>query len=223
MPEQRVVFILRQICSALREAAARKLVHRDIKPSNVFLAQIGERFDVVKLLDFGLVLPLANIRDPELSVTNEIKGSPRYMCPEQAQGLAPDTRGDLYSLGAVAWFLLTGRPPFDLENVLQLVIAHSTQPPPKFQDVGVTVSPELERIILKCLQKDPDDRFQSPDEMLKALNFLPVEKRWNWDQAEHWWQTNLPHCVHRADAYVIQTEQTASSDNSLDETIVVTD
>ncbi|MCP4510831.1 MAG: serine/threonine protein kinase, partial [Fuerstiella sp.] len=112
MPENRVVFILRQICNALREAAARELVHRDIKPSNVFLAHVGERFDVVKLLDFGLVRPLAAKADPELSVVNNIKGSPRYMCPEQAQGISQDTRGDLYSLGAVAYFLLTGRPPF---------------------------------------------------------------------------------------------------------------
>lgn len=220
MPEDRVVFVLRQICSALREAAARKLVHRDIKPSNVFLAQIGERFDVAKLLDFGLVRPLAALRDPELSGVNELKGSPRYMCPEQAQGISPDTRGDLYSLGAVAFFLLTGRPPFILEKTLQLVVAHASQAPPTFEDVGASVSPELEAIVLKCLAKKPEDRFQTPDEMLAALESLSFAREWTWQRAESWWKQNLPKCVHRPDVCEISVGDVEAG--PLDETIVMT-
>jgi eukaryotic-like serine/threonine-protein kinase len=219
MPEDRVVFILRQICSALREAAARKLVHRDIKPSNVFLAQIGERFDVVKLLDFGLVRPLSELRDPELSGVNELKGSPRYMCPEQAQGISPDTRGDLYSLGAVAFFLLAGRPPFDLEKTLQLVIAHASQAPPTFADVGASVSPDLEAIVLRCLAKQPEDRFQTPDEMLTALRSLSFARSWNWQRAEDWWKERLPNFVHQSDICEISAGDVDAG--PFDETLVV--
>lgn len=219
MPEDRVVFILRQICSALREAAARRLVHRDIKPSNVFLAQIGERFDVTKLLDFGLVRPLTGLPDAELSGVNELKGSPRYMCPEQAQGISPDTRGDLYSLGAVAFFLLTGRPPFDLENTLQLVVAHASQKPPTFADVGTTVSPELEAIVQKCLAKRPEDRFQTPDEMLSALGELSSARKWNWQRAEDWWKKNLPNCVHKSDMCEISVGDIDAG--AFEETLVV--
>jgi serine/threonine protein kinase len=223
MPEDRVVFILRQICNALREAAARELVHRDIKPSNVFLAHVGERFDVVKLLDFGLVRPLTSVTDPELSAVNEIKGSPRYMCPEQAQGISPDTRGDLYSLGAVAFFLLTGRPPFDLENTLKLVVAHATQTPPTFSEIGADVSPELETIVMRCLSKLPDDRFQSPDEMLNALEALPLAEVWNWRRGEAWWKEHLSDCVQRLEACSDETPVATSnsqSDEALEETIV---
>ena len=188
MCEARVVFVIRQVAEALREAAARNLVHRDIKPSNVFLAEIGSRFDVVKLLDFGLVRPISAVKDPELSAANAVKGSPRYMCPEQAQGQAPDSRGDLYSLGATAYFLLSGHPPFDLESPLELVIAHATKPAPTFAEAGVVVSPELAAIVMKCLQKLPADRFQSPDELIAALDALPIPETWNWGKAEHWWR-----------------------------------
>ncbi|HIE98860.1 MAG TPA: serine/threonine protein kinase [Planctomycetes bacterium] len=222
MPEDRVIFILRQICNALREAAARKLVHRDIKPSNVFLAHVGERFDVVKLLDFGLVRPLTSTADAELSVVNDIKGSPRYMCPEQAQGISPDTRGDLYSLGAVAYFLLTGRPPFDLENTLKLVIAHATQVPPTFSEIGADISPELSAVVMRCLSKLPEDRFQSPDEMLDALEVLPLAENWNWRLAEAWWKEHFFDCLRKPEACTDETETTTDNhnDEALEETIV---
>ncbi|MCP4511346.1 MAG: serine/threonine protein kinase [Fuerstiella sp.] len=223
MPEDRVVFVLRQICNALREAAARELVHRDIKPSNVFLAHVGERFDVVKLLDFGLVRPLTSATDPDLSVVNDIKGSPRYMCPEQAQGISPDLRGDLYSLGAVAYFLLTGRPPFDIENPLKLVVAHATQTPPAFAEIGADVSPELTAVVMKCLAKQPADRFQSPDEMLDAMASLPQAESWSWRQAETWWKAHFSDHVHKSESSEDDTAvmgANSSNDEALDETMV---
>jgi eukaryotic-like serine/threonine-protein kinase len=223
MPEERVIFVLRQICNALREAAARKLVHRDIKPSNVFLAHVGERFDVVKLLDFGLVRPLTSAADPELSGVNDIKGSPRYMCPEQAQGISPDTRGDLYSLGAVAYFLLTGRPPFDIENPLKLVVAHATQTPPTFKEIGTDVSPELDSVVMRCLSKLPEDRFQSPDEMLDAMESLPLADDWSWKRAEAWWMEHLSDCVRTSQDSVDETPTALTnsrSDEALEETMV---
>lgn len=218
MPQERVVFILCQVCNALREAAAHGLVHRDIKPSNVFLAHVGHRFDVVKLLDFGLVRPLASARDADLSATNQVKGSPRYMCPEQAQGQSPDTRGDLYSLGATAYFLLTGRPPFDLENPLQLVIAHATEEPKTLREVGVTISSELESIILKCLRKNPADRFQTPDEMLTALESVAIAGAWNWLAAEIWWQENMAEWI-EAEASQSGAMATQPADG-LEETVI---
>ena len=227
MNETRVVFILSQVCDALREASRRGLVHRDIKPSNVFLAAAGERFDVVKLLDFGLVSPLSTIDDLELSGANEIKGSPRYMCPEQAQGQSPDTRGDLYSLGAVAYFLLSGRPPFELQNPLQLVIAHATKQPPGFGEIGVSVSPALEAIVMKCLEKDPRDRFQTPDEMLRALDDVPVSRSWSRTDAEIWWKTHFPKCLASPEGCVEElaadpesANEAASKDAALDETVL---
>lgn len=219
LPEERVVFILRQVCDALREAAEHNLVHRDIKPSNIFLAHVGARFDVVKLLDFGLVRPLAGMHDPELSGTNQIKGSPRYMCPEQAQGVSPDIRGDLYSLGAAAYFLLSGRPPFDLQNSLQLVIAHATESPCSFADIGVEVSPALEAIVLKCLQKNPDDRFQNPDEMLRSLERLPIASHWTWQEAERWWREKLPQCISDTPSDG-PPEPIAETVDGLDETVI---
>lgn len=195
LPEERVVFVLRQVCDALREAASFGLVHRDIKPSNIFLANVGNRCDVAKLLDFGLVRPLAEVRDPDVSGANQIKGSPRYMCPEQAQGRSPDTRGDLYSLGATAYFLLTGQPPFNLQNPLELVIAHATKPPPTFREIQADVSPELERIVRRCLQKNPEDRYQTPDEILADLEALPACRMWTWQAAQEWWNERLSDIV----------------------------
>jgi serine/threonine protein kinase len=185
----RTIFILRQVCEALRESSARGLVHRDIKPSNIFLSHLGNRFDVAKLLDFGLVRPVGSIGDPDISGQNQITGSPRYMCPEQAQGVTPDIRGDIYSLGAVAYYMLTGRPPFQSDNPLQLLIAHATQTPPSFMEIGVDVPADLSGVVMKCLQKAPGHRYSDPDELLAALN------HWTWALAEHWWRTQMPECI----------------------------
>jgi len=170
-----------------------------------------------------LVRPLTSATDSELSAVNDIKGSPRYMCPEQAQGISPDTRGDLYSLGAVAYFLLTGHPPFDLENPLKLVVAHATQAPPTFSQVGANVSPELTSIVMRCLSKLPDDRFQSPDEMLVALESLPLADGWSWKRAEAWWKEHFSDCVRKSDGSEDETPTALTSsrnDEALEETIV---
>lgn len=186
LPDARAVFVLKQACEALREASARGLVHRDVKPSNIFLASLGARYDVVKLLDFGLVRPIATAGESDHG-TQEVTGSPRYLCPEQAQGKTPDSRGDIYSLGATAYFLLTGRPPFQSENPLQLVMMHATRDVPAFERPKVNASPALEAIIMRCLRKRPSDRFQSPDELFQALNGLSIDQPWTWSDAENWW------------------------------------
>ena len=187
LPPGRVVFILRQICGSLHEAAQHGLVHRDIKPSNIFLAERGRMYDVAKLLDFGLVCPTCEDGLEMRTVSCTLQGSPRYMCPEQARGLNPDCRGDLYSLGCVAYFLLTGRPPFDEQNPVLLVVAHGTTPVPTFREIGADVPDDLAAVILKCLEKNPDNRHVSPRALLGALDKCGCAHDWTWHDAEAWW------------------------------------
>lgn len=186
-PPGRVVFILRQLCGALHEAATFGLVHRDIKPSNIFLTERGQMFDVAKLLDFGLVRPAAFGTCPIRNVSKQLQGSPRFMCPEQAQGQKPDCRGDLYSLACVAYFLLSGRTPFEDENPVFLVVAHTTTPAPTFEEIGIDVPRDLADIIMTCLRKKPEERIQSPRELLEALDRCACAWDWSWSKAENWW------------------------------------
>ncbi len=187
LPAGRVIFILRQLCGALHEAALFGLVHRDIKPSNIFLTERGQMFDIAKLLDFGLVRPASFGTCPIRNVSRQLQGSPRFMCPEQAQGQKPDCRGDLYSLACVAYFLLTGRAPFENDNPVLLVVAHAQTPPSSFEDIGVSVPSDLASIIMRCLNKDPADRFQSPRDLQDALDQCRDAHDWTWRDAENWW------------------------------------
>lgn len=188
LPPGRVIFILRQLCSALHEAAGQGLVHRDIKPSNIFLAERGQMYDVAKLLDFGLVRPAALGTCPIRNVSRQLQGSPRFMCPEQAQGQKPDFRGDLYSLACVAYFLLAGRGPFEDDNPVMLVVAHASVPAPRLSEIGISVPRDLEDIVMKCLSKKPEERYQSPRELQEALDSCESAYAWTWKDAELWWQ-----------------------------------
>ena len=140
MPPERVIHLLRQACNALAEAHEMGLVHRDIKPGNIFAAKRGGAYDVVKLLDFGLVKPLMEEEPIHLTAEGTITGLPLFMSPEQGLGEAnPDGRSDIYSLGAVGYYLLTGHPPFEGDAVLKVIFAHVHDPvvPP------VTLKPEI--------------------------------------------------------------------------------
>ncbi|MEO2017338.1 MAG: serine/threonine-protein kinase [Fuerstiella sp.] len=192
MEPGRVVYILKQMCNALYEADCAGLVHRDIKPSNIFLTERGKSFDVVKLLDFGLVQ--ATTKEPVglHNVDTKLHGSPAFMCPEQAVGMTPDGRGDLYSLGAVAYFLLTGHPPFVDDNPIMLIVAHATTAVPTFEEIGVDVPRDLSDTILKCLAREADSRFASGRELLQALEQCSANTEWTWSAAEQWWLENDP-------------------------------
>jgi tRNA A-37 threonylcarbamoyl transferase component Bud32 len=187
-PPGRVVYLLRQICQALREAHAAGLIHRDIKPSNIFVSQRGGIDDVAKLLDFGLVLPIAKPGAPHLSREDQILGTPLFMSPEQATGGDLDGRSDIYSLGAVAYFLLTGRPPFEGEDGIRLMIAHARDPvvPPSL--LYVNVPRDLERVVLRCLSKDPVDRFPDSESLEKAMGSCACAVDWDQDSAARWWK-----------------------------------
>ena len=129
LPPGRVVFLLRQVCQALREAHAAGLIHRDIKPSNIFAARRGGVSDVAKLLDFGLVLPMVKDHGPDPSGDPQLLGTPLFMSPEQVLGGRElDERSDIYSLGTVAYYLLTGSPPFRSGGGLEVMIAHAREP-----------------------------------------------------------------------------------------------
>jgi serine/threonine-protein kinase len=187
LPPERVVYLLRQVCRALREAHGAGLVHRDIKPSNIFAARRGGEDDVAKLLDFGLVLPVADT-GPHLSRDDQVLGTPLFMSPEQAMGNRTlDERSDIYSLGAVAYYLLTARYPFNGDTSMEVMVAHARDkvvPPSQLAD-GIPT--DLEHIVLRCLEKDPNERFWDAHSLERALSHCDCAREWNSERAARWW------------------------------------
>jgi serine/threonine-protein kinase len=188
LPPGRVVYLLRQVCGALREAHAAGLIHRDVKPSNIFAARRGGMDDVAKLLDFGLVLPATGPSSADLSGEGLVLGTPLFMSPEQARGWELDETSDIYSLGAVAYFLLTGRPPFDESDGIEAMIAQVRDPviPPSQSHPGIPE--DLEQVVLRCLAKDPSDRYQDADQLDRAFGECACSAQWDASQATRWWK-----------------------------------
>jgi serine/threonine-protein kinase len=143
--------------------------------------------DVAKLLDFGLVLPAAWTVAPQLSEEGQILGTPLFMSPEQAMGSALDERTDIYSLGAVAYYLLTGRPPFEAGGGVGVMIAHVHDPvvPPSRVQPGIPE--DLERVVLRCLAKAPADRFPDAEGLDRALGDCECAGEWHRERAARWW------------------------------------
>jgi eukaryotic-like serine/threonine-protein kinase len=204
----RVIFLLKQVCEALTEAHNRQLIHRDVKPANIMVTELGGVYDVAKLLDFGLVKPLSETLngDGELTQVGTVTGSPLYMSPEQAIGEgAIDERSDIYSLGAVAYFMLTGRPPFESASPLKVMMAHAQEMPLDLRVAKAehrkehatcskeVISEALNETVMKCLAKRSEDRFQSAREFADALMLLPEAALWNERLAQRWWESNCGH------------------------------
>ncbi len=191
-PEGRVIHILKQVCGSLAEAHGVGLIHRDIKPANILLNARGGLFDFVKLLDFGLVKTTEHAA--LATQGGGIVGTPLYMSPEACQ--SPDNidaRSDLYAVGAVGYFLLTGTPLFDGESVLDILKAQAeTMPEPISLRTTQSVSPELETLLMRCLAKSPADRPASAQEIMDALNELPTKDSWTDANAHQWWQCFMP-------------------------------
>ena len=190
MPPERVVYVLRQACRSLGEAHAAGLLHRDIKPHNLYLCHLGLDFDVLKVLDFGLVKSLG---DESTQVTAEgvLTGTPAYMPPERVVGGAADERSDLYSLGCVAYWLLTGRPVFTGEP-MTVMIHHARTAPQLPSRVGGPPLPErLEQIVMACLEKAPDKRPSSAVELWQQLGDVTLPTPWTFERAESWWRSQL--------------------------------
>jgi len=185
----RGVFVMAQVSSALSEAHARGIVHRDIKPSNIFLTQRGGLCDFVKVLDFGLAKQVTADETVRLTKTGIALGTPRYISPEAIRGAQNiDARSDLYCLGAVAYFMLTGRPPFDAVTSAELMIDHLKATPSPLSHVSeLPIPAELEAIVLRCLEKDPEDRYQTAADLEAALLEVPLENPWTQAKANEWW------------------------------------
>jgi serine/threonine-protein kinase len=190
LPPARAVHLLRQVCSALRAAHGRGLIHRDLKPANIFVCEGVWLHDIAKLLDFGLVqAPALEGDGQKLTQEGAVAGTPAYMSPEQAAGLTElDGRSDLYSLGCVAYFLLTGRPPFVGKTSMQVLAAHMYEAVAPPRQYCPDVPADLEAVILRCLEREPAQRFPSADELEQALARCHCAGQWTCEQAAAWWR-----------------------------------
>jgi serine/threonine-protein kinase len=190
-PAARVVHILGQVCGALAEAHDLSLVHRDMKPANVLLLPRREEHELAKVVDFGLVKEVKN-DDSQVNLTaaNTITGTPLYMAPEAIkQPDSVDTSSDLYALGAVGWFLLVGRPPFEARTVVEVLSQHlHTRPARPSVALGKAVPTDLEEILLACLEKEPGQRPRSARDLRSAFEACSVAGAWTSARAAAWWQ-----------------------------------
>jgi serine/threonine protein kinase len=190
LPPGRAVYLLRQVCGALHEAHSIGLVHRDIKPDNILTCRLGGKHDVAKLFDFGLVQSMfTGAAASRLTQTGSIVGTPDYMSPEQVSGLAIDHRSDVFSLGAVAYFLLTGRVPFDGDDPLSVMYARLKEParPPRFH--RPEIPNDLEHIVLRCLDREVAARFADASVLERALAGCPAAAEWDDERAKTWWES----------------------------------
>ncbi|MEM9191188.1 MAG: serine/threonine-protein kinase [Myxococcota bacterium] len=190
MPPDRVVHVLRQVASALQEAHQLGLIHRDIKPTNIMLARIGGEDDIVKVLDFGLVRDLSSGAIGKSDVTTVV-GTPDYMAPEViSDPEAVDARVDIYALGAVGYYLLTGERLFDATTPLEVCAHQLHSTPSPVEEISPSVLPfELAALIEACLAKDPEDRPRNARRVLQRLHPIDVEA-WTEERAAEWWRVH---------------------------------
>jgi DNA-binding NtrC family response regulator len=191
LPPERAVAVLRQACRSLGEAHAAGVLHRDIKPHNLFLCLLGLDFDVLKVLDFGLVKSLDE-GAAQLTTEGVLTGTPAYMPPERVLGAAADERSDLYSLGCVAYWMLTGRTVFTGEPMAVMIHHARTAPQPPSKVSGRPIPDRLEQIILSCLEKAPERRPSSAVELWSQLGDVTLNTRWTDEVAGRWWREHLP-------------------------------
>jgi serine/threonine-protein kinase len=189
LPPARAIHLLRQVCAALREAHAIGLVHRDIKPANIISCLRGGVPDVAKMLDFGLVRHSgAPGHDALVTAPGSLTGTPAYMSPEQAGGQPDlDARSDIYSLGAVAYYLVTGQPPFVRDTPMRVLMAHMHESPRPPSLLRPDLPADLEAVIVRCISKDPGARYADVSELDRALAGCEASGQWTEAEAEAWW------------------------------------
>jgi serine/threonine-protein kinase len=196
LPANRTLFLLRQICHSLADAHARGLVHRDVKPANLYVCRLGLDYDFMKVLDFGLVTGEAStlVTRTLLTTDHRTSGTPAYMAPEIILGeSAVDQRADIYALGCVVYFLLTGQLVFEAETPMKMLLQHvQAVPVPPSQRTELRVPPELDALVLRCLDKDPRRRPQDARELLDIVSSCRTCETWTPDLAASWWTTHLP-------------------------------
>jgi hypothetical protein len=190
----RTIHILQQACESLAEAHDRGLIHRDIKPANIQVCCVGHYYDYVKVLDFGLVKKAGSdaTLDAGLTAPNMVTGTPAYLSPESAMGQPVDRRTDIYALGCVAFWMLTGRYVFEGQGVVQTMASHIHTPPepPSLYSL-FRIPPELDEIVLACLAKRPEDRPASARELADRLAQCEVDEQWSREHAKLWWESRL--------------------------------
>lgn len=202
-PGERVASLMRQVCHSLREAHARSFVHRDVKPANILTCAVGGDFDFVKVLDFGLVLD-RQLTAEELEDEKQFVGTPAVMAPEMLRFQAPvDARADLYQLGCVGYWLLTGKRVFEAQTRADMLVMHAHQKPVlPSKRLDRPVHPGLEALIMQCLEKNPNKRPQTARELSDALGALQFERPWTDERAELWWKQNRPETLRASSALV---------------------
>jgi serine/threonine-protein kinase len=198
-PAARVLSFLRQACESLEEAHDAGLVHRDIKGSNIFICRLGKRTDFVKVVDFGLVKELARTTRTALTAESATIGTPAFMSPEHVRGEQVDARADIYGLGCLAYFLLTGTFVFNKHNSMAMAMAHLTeQPEAPSKRSELPIPHSLERVVLACLEKNREDRPQSVAELRAMLQDCADVAPWTEDQANRWWALHRPEPIRKA-------------------------
>ncbi len=194
LPAERVVYLLRQVCHSLADAHARGLVHRDIKPANIYVCRMGLDYDFVKVLDFGLVKFKGATEDQTLmTANNATSGTPAYMAPEVILGNSDvDRRADVYALGCVAYFLLTGQLVFEADTPIKMLMHHVQTPPtPPSARTELPIPRDLEELVLACLEKDPAKRPADASQLYGMACGCQAAQPWTSQAARTWWEYNL--------------------------------
>ena len=195
LPASRAIYLLRQVAHSLADAHARGLVHRDIKPANIYVCRMGLDYDFAKVLDFGLVkVKQSRPGDTLSTLDHPTTGTPAYMAPETILGdVEVDRRADVYALGCVAYFLLTGQLVFEADTSMKMLMQHLNTPPvPPSQRSELPIPRELDELVLACLQKDPDRRPQNAGELFRMAYNCRACEGWNAEAAAAWWEAHLP-------------------------------
>jgi serine/threonine protein kinase len=196
VPADRTLFLLAQVCHSLADAHARGLVHRDITPANIYACRMGLEYDFVKVLDFGLVkVSDRNAMQTTLMTgAHTTTGTPAYMAPEIILNEGEvDQRADVYALGCVAYYLLTGQLVFEADTPMKMFLQHmQAQPVPPSQRSELRIPREVDDLVLACLEKDPAKRPQSAEQLLRMVRQCRSSETWDHDAARGWWQTHLP-------------------------------
>lgn len=208
-PPARVVSILRQVCRSLADAHQQGMVHRDIKPTNIFLCRLGNEFDFAKVLDFGLV-KVTDENATKLTREGATTGTPAYMPPEIALGTAElDGRTDLYALGCVAYWLITGCLVFEEKGATAMMLAHIRKDPaPPSARISQGIPPSLERIIMMCLAKEVAERPASAESLARMLKHCDGLGSWSAEDAEQWWHT------YRSDGPTVNSQDKSKAANA---------
>jgi eukaryotic-like serine/threonine-protein kinase len=196
LPAGRVIHLLRQACHSLADAHSRGFVHRDIKPANIYVCRMGLDYDFVKVLDFGLV----KVRDHRelgeslLTGTQGTTGTPAYMAPEIILGESDvDRRADVYALGCVAYYMLTGQLVFEAETPMKMLLQHvQAQPIPPSERTELPIPQELEQLVMACLNKNPINRPRDAEELFAMSCRCQGDEGWTARQAKEWWEHHLP-------------------------------